>query len=351
MKVLFTDSQYHSQRQYEKPVDIYPAHLAMFATLLRNQGHEVNWLGTDDGTFDRVIDSDLQIDVEFDQLPIPDRIFTNAMNRKYLSYGNYKFSPGTHYLSSNLCWWAGEKGCVFCVDSKRIIEGEKRGVRPVDHVLIEIDDCIHLGFREMFDDAGTIPLGKWIHEFCNKMIASGRNKHIVIGCNLKPLKLNYYPLMKKAGFRFILVGIESANQKTVDLIQKGQRSEDIVPIFKSMSEAGLEPHATCMFGYEHETHDDAMRTVDLIHYLLKKGYAKTAQASVYSPPRTKPDPHSMGHRYIPMIYEAYKSPQFWWHKLADMRRLEDFTYLLRGARLVVEEKLRKTQKESHALPH
>ena len=96
-----------------------------------------------------------------------------------------------------------------------------------------------------------------------------------------------------------------------------------------------------MFGYEWEDHEDAMRTVKLVHYLLKKGYVKTAQASVYSPPRTKPDPDSKGHRYVPMIYEAYKSPEFWFRKLSDIKRFEDFTYLLRGGRLVFEENWRK----------
>lgn len=341
MRILFRDSRYHSQRQYEKPVDIYPAHLAMFATLLRSQGHSVIWMGQDDGTFDRVIDSDRQIEVPFDQLPIPDRVFTYAKNPKYLSYGNYKLRPATHYLSSNLCWWAGAKGCVFCVDSQRIVEGEYRGVRTVDHVLSEIDDCIRLGFKEMFDDAGTIPLGKWIHEFCDKMIASGRNKEIMLGCNLKPLKLDYYPLMKKAGFRFILVGIESANQPTVDRIQKGQRSEDIIPIIKSMSDAGLEPHVTFMSAYPWETEEDEQRSIDLCGYLLRKGYAKTAQASVYSPPRTLPDPNSIGHKRIPRYFDAYKSPEFWLHKLRDIRRWEDIAYLGRGARLVAEEHIRK----------
>lgn len=42
-------------------------------------------------------------------------------------------------------------------------EGEGRGVRSVDHVLEEIDNCISLGFRELFDDAGTIPHKKgWL---------------------------------------------------------------------------------------------------------------------------------------------------------------------------------------------
>lgn len=340
MRILFKDSRYHGQRQYEKPVDIYPAHLAMFATMLRDQGHLVKWLGKDDGTYDRVIESDDQIEAHYEDLPIPDRVWTNSMNPKYLSYGNYKMSRGTHYLSSNLCWWAGKKGCTFCRDSKRIIEGEHRGVRTVDHVMEELEDCVRIGHNEAFDDAGTIPINDWLVNLCNQMIKSGLNKRIVLGCNLKPIKQDF-KLMKEAGFRFILVGVESANQETIDRIQKGQKADKVIENLKAMSDVGLEPHATFMLGYEWETHLDAMRTVKLAHYLLKKGYAKTAQASVFSPPRTQPDPNSTGHKYIPMIYEAYKSPEFWYRKVCDLKRWEDFTYLLRGGRLVIEENWRK----------
>ena len=340
MRILFLDSPYHGQRQYEKKVWIYPSHLAMYCTYLRNEGHDVTWLGTDDGSFDKIIESDLQIPVDFEDLPIPDRVFTNAKNPKYLTYGNYKYFPGSHFMSSNLCWWAGAKGCVFCVDSKRIIEGEHRGVRTVDHVMSEIENCVSLNFKELFDDAGTIPINSWLNELCHKMIKSSLNKKIVLGANLKPIKQDF-KLMKEAGFRFILVGVESANQETIDRIQKGQHSNKVVENLKAMSDAGLEPHATFMLGYSWETHEDAMRTVELAHLLLKKGYAKTAQASVYSPPRTKPDPNSPGHKYIPMIYEAYRSPEFWYRKLHDIKRWEDFTYLLRGGRLVFEENWRK----------
>ena len=301
MRILFKDSPYHGQRQYEKPVWIYPAHLAMYATELRNQGNEVSWLGKDDGSFEKIIDSDLQIPIDFEKLPIPDRLFTNSMNPKYLSYGNYKKSRGTHYLSSNLCWWAGERGCVFCVDSQRMMDGEKRGVRTVDHVISEIEDCVRIGHNEAFDDAGTIPIKDWLEDFCLAMIKTGLNKKIALGCNLKPIpeKVVPFKLMKAAGFRFILVGIESANQDTINRIQKGQRSENVIENIKAMSDAGLEPHGTFMTGYEWETEEDEKRTIRMCHFLLRKGYLKTAQASVYSPPRTAPDPRSPGNKKEP----------------------------------------------------
>jgi len=262
------------------------------------------------------------------------------MNPKYLTYGNYKYYPGTHYLSSNLCWWAGAKGCVFCVDSKRIMDGEHRGVRSVDHVIAEIEDCVRIGHKEAFDDAGTIPINDWLHEFCNAMIKSGLNKRIVLGCNLKPIKQDF-KLMKEAGFRFILVGIESANQETINRIQKGQKSENVIKNMKAMSDAGLEPHGTFMSSYFWETEEDEQRTIDLCTHLLKKGYIKTAQASIYSPPRTEPDPNSIGHKRIPKYFKAYRSWEFWYHKIKDIKNWYDFTYLLRGGRLVFEENLRK----------
>ena len=335
MRYLFPLNPYNQQRQFEKPVWVYPAHLAMYATYLKNKGEEVIWDAKENGYNGKVVVSDFDIDVAFDGLPFPDRVFTGALNKRWQSYGNYKFHPATHMMASNLCWYGK---CTFCIDTYKLEHGEKRGVRPVDHVMEEIDDLIQQGYREVFDDSGTFPVGAWLEEFCRKM--QTRKKHITIGCNMKPIKLDY-KMMADAGFRFILVGIESANQVTIDKIKKGQRNEDIIPIMKSMSDAGLEPHLTSMFGYEWESHEDAMNTVRLVHYLLKKGYVKTAQASVYSPPRTKPDPNSTGHRYIPMIYEAYRSPEFWYHKIRDLRRLEDITYMLRGARLVMEEHWRK----------
>lgn len=341
MRYLFPLSPWNQQRQYEKPVWVYPAHLAMYATYLRNQGHEVVWDShATSGDNHKLIQSDYDIEVPFDQLSFPDRIFTDAFNPRWQSYGNYKFHPATHMMASNLCWWGK---CTFCVDTLKLEQGEKRGLRSVDHVLEEIDDLIRLGFKEVFDDSGTFPIGAWLEEFLDKMIKSRRNKKIVIGCNMKPISERVVPFkkMKEAGFRFILVGVESANQATIDKIKKGQESDKVLENLKAMSDAGLETHATSMFGYPWETYEDAMRTVNLVHHLLKKGYVKTAQASVYSPPRTKPDPDSPGHKYIHMIYDAYKSPLFWIQKLKDLKRWEDFAYLLRGGRLVLEEKWRK----------
>lgn len=342
MRYLFPLSPYNQQRQFEKPVWVYPAHLAMYATYLRNEGHEVYWQNENEDWdfsygFQNVIRTDTQIDVPFEKLPFPDRTFTDAKNPRWQKYGNYKFHPATHFMSSNLCWWGK---CSFCVDTLKLQQGEHRGVRTTDHVMAEIEDCVGLGFKEMFDDAGTIPINDWLEDLCHKMIKSGLNKHIVLGCNLKPIKQNF-SLMKQAGFRFILVGVESANQSTIDKIQKGQHCEKVVENIKAMSDAGLEPHITTMTTYPWETEEEERNNIRQFQYLLRKGYAKTGQVSIYSKPRTAPDADSIGHKRLPKYYEVYKSPEFWYNKIKDIRRWEDFTYLLRGGRLVLEENWRK----------
>lgn len=330
----------------------------MYATYLRDRGHEVVWDAKIESSRDSdrkllhpeaefvdsvIIKDDYQIDVPFEDLPFPDRAFTDAKNPRWQRYGNYTFHPATHMMSSNLCWWGK---CTFCVDTKKLEEGEPQQTRSVDHVMKEIEDLVRHGYKEVFDDSGTFPVGPgqiWLNIFCTEMIRSGFNKKIKIGCNMKPVALDF-ELMSRAGFRFILVGVESVNQKTLDIIKKGQHQINVERNLKAMADAGLRPHLTSMFGYPWESHEEEMRTVRFVQEMLKRGYAKTAQASVYSPPRTAPDPNSKGHQYIPMIYEAYRSPQFWFHKLKDIRQWEDVTYLLRGARLVFEENTRKLGK-------
>ena len=101
-----------------------------------------------------------------------------------------------------------------------------------------------------------------------------------------------------------------------------------------MSDAGLEPHATFMVSYEWETHEENMNTVQLAHKLLRKGYAKTVQASVYMPPRTAPPANADAQKYIQKVYDIYKDPRYWLRKIIDIRKIEDLVYLLRRIKLV-----------------
>jgi len=90
-------------------------------------------------------------------------------------------------------------------------------------------------------------------------------------------------LMKKAGFRMILFGLESANQDTLDRINKNLQVEEIEPALKMCKEAGLEPHITVMVGYPWETKKDIEHTLDFVKKLFRKGYVDTLQATLMIP--------------------------------------------------------------------
>jgi radical SAM superfamily enzyme YgiQ (UPF0313 family) len=123
--------------------------------------------------------------------------------------------------------------------------------------------------------------------------------------------------------------------------------EDVKYIIKA-AKAGLEPHVAVMFGYPWETDSDAVATLRLVWWLLKKGYAKTAQASVYNPGGDYYqrmygieydgwDEYKLG-KYVKRIYDVKWSPQFWFNQLRDIKNIDDIKYLWRKIKAGINDK-------------
>ncbi len=321
MRILYLPNAYSQQRQREKRAHIYPVLLAMQAQYYKNKGHDVYWNNNDypgiEKFYDKVIHEPEGI--PFLDLPHADRGFTRFW--EFQNNGNFKHLPGTYILSANGCWHGR---CTFCVEQK-----QKWEVRPVGDIIHELYKIQKLGIREVFDDSGTFPIDTWLESFCNWKIDENLES-ITMGCNMRLVDIDY-AMMKQAGFRMLLFGLESANQFTLDKIQKGTKVEDVKYIIKA-AKAGLEPHIAVMFGYPWETEEDALNTLRVVHYLLRKGYAKTAQASLYKPTENckgyeDGEPNVKHQRYTSRIYYAALHLDFWWNKLRGIRRLDDLKYL------------------------
>jgi radical SAM superfamily enzyme YgiQ (UPF0313 family) len=221
------------------------------------------------------------------ELPFIDRDLT-----KWWLYavhnGNFKYTPGTYTMFGRDCWYRkpgdyGARGCTFC---SWTIHYPAFNVRKPDSALDEVGMLIDkYGIVEIFDDTGTFPIGLWLRRFCEGMIERGYNEQVYIGCNMRlgALSFEEYKLMKKANFRFILFGLESANQKTLDLLNKGVTEREQIESCIMAAQAGLDPHLTIMFGYPWETKKEAMRTLELAKWLIRKGYAKTWQVTIVIP--------------------------------------------------------------------
>ena len=223
-----------------------------------------------------------QLNHNLDSLPFIDRNLTKWWLYAYKN-GNYRRTPGTYIMSGRDCWHRKEGGCKFC---SWVTLYPAWRTRKVENVLDEIEYLVNnYPIKEIMDDTGTFPAGEWLREFCRGMIKRGLNKRVNLDCNMRfgAVECQDYKLMQEAGFRFLLFGLESANQKTLDRINKNLKVETVIESCKDARRAGLYPHITIMFGYPWESFEDAKRTLKLGKWLLKKDYAYTMQATIVIP--------------------------------------------------------------------
>lgn len=222
-----------------------------------------------------------ELNNDLDELPAIDRGLTNW--RLYSEKnGNYKYLPGTYTMAARDCWWGK---CTFC-SWTTLFPGKKYRARSPEKMLDEVGVLIEkYGVKEIMDDSGSFPAGGWLKTFCEGMIARGYNKRVKMDCNMRfgALGQAEYDLMARAGFRFVLFGLESANQGTLDRIDKQLKVEQIAEGVRLAKRAGLSPHITVMMGYPWETKEDAARTVDFAKDLFRRGYVDTLQATIVIP--------------------------------------------------------------------
>ena len=220
-----------------------------------------------------------QLNQDLNELPMIDRDLTDWKLYSEKN-GNYKRLPGTYTYASRDCWY---HRCTFC--SWTTLYPSYR-TRTPEQLLDEVGILIEkYGIKEIMDDSGAFPVGEWLRTFCKGMIERGYNKKVIMDCNMRFCALSFedYKLMRKAGFRFVLFGLESANQSTLDRIKKGEKIEAMIESCRLAKKAGLSPHVTIMFGYPWEDEEEIQNTVKLGRKLLQKGYAHTLQATVVVP--------------------------------------------------------------------
>jgi anaerobic magnesium-protoporphyrin IX monomethyl ester cyclase len=213
-----------------------------------------------------------------DEAPFVDRDLTKW--KLYEKEYNLQGKPFFYIMSGRDCWWGKCKFCAWPTLFPRF------RVRSVENVLDEIGMLIEkYGVKEIFDDSGTLMTGKWLNDLCNGLIERGYNKKIKYSCNMRFGALNQeeFFLMKKAGFRLLKFGLESANQKTLDRLNKGIKVEDILKGCAMAKKAGLTVHLTMIVGYPWETKEDALHTFKLAKGLMQSGRADLLQATVLVP--------------------------------------------------------------------
>jgi len=303
----------------------------------------------------------LHLEHKLDELPFIDRDLTHWELYAYEN-GNYKYKPATYMYSGRDCWW---NRCTFCVWDHTVNPLKSYRRFSPERLFAEVKYVVDkYGVKEIFDDAGTLFVGPPLKKFCELMIESGYSKKAVYSCNMRlnALTQEYYDLMGKANFRFILYGMESANQFTLDKLDKGLKVEEIEQGVKMARKAGLEPHLTIMLGYPWETEEMALNTINMAKDLFKKGYVETMQATIVIPYPGTPlykeciekdwltvDPtdyeafdmrapvmkvpfsNERLYELTQSLYSAFFSPQYIFRRVIGVRDLNDVKFLFYSA--------------------
>jgi anaerobic magnesium-protoporphyrin IX monomethyl ester cyclase len=300
------------------------------------------------------------LDGDLETLPWMDRSLTNA----HLYFEKWKLRlPFMWTMAGRDCPYGK---CTFC--SWTVTYPSFRTVSP-ERLAAEMSMLVKdYGARNIFDDTGALPTGNWLNRLCDEMIARKLPKDIVFDCNFRfdYITTKNAPLMKKAGFRKLIVGIESASERTIDILDKGLTREQILDGARIAKENGLQLHLTLMVGYPWETREDAYKTLELARYMMHNGLAHHLQATVVMPYPGTPlfdlcerngwlrfsadeyerydmtEPactladmdHEEVVRLAGQFYKLYLHPKFLAHQLKNARSMEDLDYMMRGAKAI-----------------
>lgn len=157
--------------------------------------------------------------------------------------------------------------CKFC-DFKFNPLGEKRkwSVRRPESVLAEIKtiEADVVGFA---DDIFTADMD-WVERVCDLIIKEGIKKKYVINARLEVAKRpDVLKKMYKAGFMAFLLGIESAQDKTLASMNKGFTNTQVREYFQVLRQFNFIYHCYFIIGNIGETKDEILDIVNFSHEL------------------------------------------------------------------------------------
>lgn len=190
---------------------------------------------------------------DLDSLPFPARHLTSY--KKYYSL-IAKRSPITTMLTSRGCPYR----CLFC---HRPHMGKIFRARSPENVVEEIIECVNMGIREIliYDDTFNVDKQR-VLEICNLIKERGIDIFFDIRARIDRMDKETLMALKKAGCVRIHYGVESANQRILDILRKGITVEQVKNVFKMTKDVGIETLAYFMIGNPTETKEDILNTIE-----------------------------------------------------------------------------------------
>lgn len=191
-----------------------------------------------------------------DILPFPDYEGLN-INKTCLNYGSAFFPHRVGIITSRGCPYK----CTFCAE--RIVHSKVR-IRSVKNIVDEIN-YLYTKYKikrfEFYDELFTLYRDRAI-KICKEIIK--RKLHIkwIINSRVDNVDEDLLKIMKSAGCYYIIYGIESGNQKILDMIKKEISISQIKNAIKITKKAGLKSYGLFLIGLPYENDATIRETIN-----------------------------------------------------------------------------------------
>ncbi|MDE5790885.1 MAG: B12-binding domain-containing radical SAM protein [Muribaculaceae bacterium] len=196
-----------------------------------------------------------------DEIPFASRFIKEHLDEK-----DYFFAAATYPAIQIFTGRGCPFRCNFCV-YPQTMHGHKFRARTPQNIVEEfqyIADNFPDVHEVVIEDDTFTADKKRVVEFCNLLIERKLNKRLKWLCNARvDLDYDTMRIMKKAGCRLIIPGIESGSQTILNNIKKGTKVEQFYSYVANAKKAGLLIHACYMVGNQGETKETMQQTLDL----------------------------------------------------------------------------------------
>jgi radical SAM superfamily enzyme YgiQ (UPF0313 family) len=194
--------------------------------------------------------------LEGGDLPVPP--YELFPMRKYIAQVSFtKRFPSYSIVASRGCPFR----CSFC--NGNAVTGTRVRYKSIPVLLDEIELLKNeYGAKGIFFLDSTFTVNKgWLTEFCHKYIERKLGLHWACNSRVDTVDEALLRLMKAAGCWEVVYGVESGNQKSLDLICKGTTVEQGTKIVKLTKSLGFYTYTSYILCLPDETEEDALNTV------------------------------------------------------------------------------------------
>ena len=155
--------------------------------------------------------------------------------------------------------------CTFCCINAPFGRSSYRMWSP-DSVIEEIDTLVNkYGIKNIkFVDEMFVLKAAHVTGICDKIIERGYDLNIWAYARVDTVKDEFLEKLKRAGVRWLALGIESGSKHVRDGVEKGRfGSIDIIATVKKIQAAGIYVIGNYIFGLPDDTYESMQETLDL----------------------------------------------------------------------------------------